>query len=626
MSEVRYADKKVFSDEILKSFCMFDIDARSGEEKVKKLFGVKPLKYTNVELEGTPVTHPLDEPFKKEYLRFIPFVYACRMGLKNANIDFRRLKSSKVILCTSITIKYKFGEEIRVSRLNDYETVYLRKSNTAYLCVPNKFATFDSMRQVFEFADAVAELITAILDVNEDKDFFRDLFRDTDLVREKKMRSDKGDENLELLTEARRRFNTEVNPRDEFWMAIAEIMKVPNIEISASTAEELIIAMQLPSNIDEGVQYIDLNSYESIEALIPLFEALGLDIDRYNGAAIHNIDATGYWSNLLKMKMQQYSKKYQAFLIEDLRDEDACVGLYDQYKEEYAFLEPTIKNSLFVNIDEIFEEECGVSFESLDAYDEDTVKKIIASEKVKISDEDMNKLRVLYSPPKIEAYLVFGRIDELLNPTVEKELKPEPILAEDNGLKELVGEVFATPSEGFLNISTHAVDNAPISSDSGKHRRHHKKVHSESLDKKKQEIGMVGEACVYKELLELYPDARWVSGNAEKAGHTLKGDDTCGYDIKYTDENGEIQYVEVKSSRNEEITFSISDSELRFGCQNASSYEIIYVAIGENGKPLHKPWRLGHLFEFTEGEDLLHNERFSIESDSYSVVAKPIEE
>ena len=34
---------------------MFDIDARAGEEKVKKLFGVRPLKYTNVELEGARI-------------------------------------------------------------------------------------------------------------------------------------------------------------------------------------------------------------------------------------------------------------------------------------------------------------------------------------------------------------------------------------------------------------------------------------------------------------------------------------------------------------------------------------------------------------------------------------------
>ena len=112
--------------------------------------------------------------------------------------------------------------------------------------VPNKFLMFEELKQVFEFADAVAELITAILDVNEDKDFFSDLFRDTDLMREKKMRSDKNDENLEMLTEARKRFNTEVNLRDEFWMTIAEVLKVPNVEISSYPADELLAVLQLP--------------------------------------------------------------------------------------------------------------------------------------------------------------------------------------------------------------------------------------------------------------------------------------------------------------------------------------------------------------------------------------------
>ena len=59
--------------------------------------------------------------------------------------------------------------------------------------------------------------------------------------------------------------------------------------------------------------------------------------------------------------MQLFLKKYQAYLVEDLRNEENCVELYDQYKEEYSFLEPTIPNSLYVNIDEIFETECGVA-------------------------------------------------------------------------------------------------------------------------------------------------------------------------------------------------------------------------------------------------------------------------
>ena len=89
---------------------------------------------------------------------------------------------------------------------------------------------------------------------------------------------------------------------------------------------------------------------------------------------------------------------------------------------------------------------------------------------------------------------------------------------------------------------------------------------------------------------QLYPDVRWVSGNAEKAGRTLKGDDTNGYDIKYTDVDGKIHYVEVKTSRNGEVNFCLSDSELRYGCQNVSLYENIYVVIGDDGLPTHKPW------------------------------------
>lgn len=224
----------------------------------------------------------------------------------------------------------------------------------------------------------------------------------------------------------------------------------------------------------------------------------------------------------------------------------------------------------------------------------------------------------------IEAYLIFGKINELLMEEEEMAEEEPENHSPARSLKGLVGDVFGTPSTGFADMNTQAGPEEPEQTTSGKHHKHHKRVHSESSDRKKQEIGIVGEACVYKELLNIYPDARWISGNAEKAGKALKGDNTCGYDIKYTDENGVIQYVEVKASRNDEITFVISDNELRFACKNASCYEIIYVVIGDDGMPAHEPWRLGHPFELAEGEDLLHNDRFSIESDSYSVTAKPI--
>ncbi len=624
ISEARYADKRVFSNEILKSFNMFDIDARSGEDKIKKLFGVNPLEYTNIEVNGVPEIHPLNEAFKKEYMCFIPYVFACRMTLKHASADFRRLKSSKIILCSKISIKCKDGDEEKNSVLNDYETVYLRESSPSYICVPKKVNTFSELRQSFDFADAVAELITAILDVNEDKDFFRDLFREEDSVREKKMRLDKGDENLELLIEARKRFNFEIDLRDEFWMIIAEVLHVSDIEITSSPADKLIAALCLKEGVDAGVKYEDLSSYESIKALIPIFSALGIDIDKYNAAAVHTIDVTKYWTDKLRIKMKNYLPKYQAYLIDKLKNDERCAELYDKYKEEYIYLEPAVKNSLFVDIDKLFEDECDVGFAVLDGYSSEAVFDLIKKEELKLSRDKYEKLQCRYSKSKIEAYLVFGRIEELCSPQEEivPEQNSEP--SQEQVFRGLAEKVLSMPSDGFSKVSTQSANSKVGQDASGKQRKHHRKIYNESSDKKKQEIGLVGEAYVFKELKELYPDAIWVSGNAEKAGHSIEGDDTCGYDIKYIDEYGGIQYVEVKASRNEDIAFSLSDSELRFGCQNAARYEIIYVVIGEDGMPLHKPWRLGHLFEFAEGEDIMHNNKFSIQSDGYSITAKPV--
>jgi len=625
VSQVRYADKKVFSEEILGKFSMFDIDARSGEEKIKKLFGVQPLKYTTVKPDGEPVLHPLDEAFKKEYLRFMPFVFACRIGLKNANQDFRSLKSSKVILCSSITIRYKFETEVMVSKLKEYETVYLRKENTAYICLSGAHTDFMALKQSLKFADSVAESISAILDVNEDKVYFRDLFRENDYDREEKMRRDRGDENLFALKEARRRFNIETNLRDDFWMTLGSIVRSTVSEANISNADEWIAAMHLPANIDAGLKYEDLNSFDNIPILRSIFDKCGIDFAQYNSASNHPIYVSKYTTLKLKEKMKLYREKYRSYLINKLHGDENDVYLFDQYMEKYDYFEPNIENSFSLDIDSVFAEKMGVRFDDLDNYAEENAKNVCEQNRAKVSDEDWERIKTIYSPSKIDTYLILGHIDDLLNNTAEtkKENKNQE-QSEEQNIQDLARQMFSAPAQGFSSIGIQMIEYHAEKSKDAKDRKHRNMVHSESSDRKKREIGMVGEAFVYKELLEIYPDARWVSGNAEKAGSAVKGDDTCGYDIMYHDESGATQYVEVKASRNEDVSFIISDSELRFGCKNAANYEIIYVVVGEDGKPAHQPWRLGHIFDFPEGEDLFHNARFSIESDSYRVFAASI--
>ena len=617
INEARYADKKVFSEEILRNFSMLDADSRSGEEKIKKLFGVKPLKYENIETDGEPVIHPLDEEFKREYLAFLPFVYACRMGLKNSANDFRRLKASRIVLCSRISIRYVFENASQTIRLGEYEIVYLRKNNTGFICVP-RIEKFDDLKRMLKFGDAVAELITAILDVNEDKEFYRDLFRENIRVREEKMRLDKGDENLEVLTEARKMFDTEINLRDEFWMALASVLKVPESE--DDSANKLIESLGFQTSIDENMNYDDLSCFENVDSIIAIFSQLGIDLQDFNNVAVHTVDITKYWKKKLREKMNSFQPRYKAYLIDSLKDDDQCVQLFDKFIEDYDYLEPEIANTITISIDSVFEREVGVSFEVLAEYSETAFDELYTAKRAELDDDTWLSITQTFSQQKITAYLIFGRINELIEPgtapAVTETIAPSP------SMQDLVGEILSMPVSGLFEVTMQTREMAHgTGRPDGNQRKRSKKVHSEETEKRQREEGLMGEALVYKELSAIYPDTRWISGNAQKANCIIQGDDSCGYDIKYTDENGAIQYVEVKASKNSEIIFSLSSNELKFALQHSDCYEIIYVVFGEDDKPAGSPWRLGHLFDFEEGEDLLHNSRFSIESDNYCITA-----
>ena len=627
ISQVYYSDRKMFSEEILKNFNMLDVDARVGEEKIFKLFGVSPLKCKDILFEDQPVLHPLDALFKEEYSHYIPFVFACRIGLKKSETNFNDLKNTKVVLCSKINVKYIFDNGTQISELKDNEIVYFSKKDTAYICTPSRYTNINELKQDDDFCGAVAEIITLILNVYEDKGFYRDLFSDSDDKREYRMRNDKGDENLELLTEARLKFNSNIKIEDEFWRTIAEIKKLRNISISSSDAEILIKSLKLPSDIDKNINYEDLNSSESIEAMIPIFKMLDIDLDLFNSASRRSIDATNYWKNKLLNKKNAYTNKYQEFIVSEYKDHSDCVKIYKQCMHDYIYLEPGIENSLFVDIDIVFQTECGISFTELDEFDGNEAREMITKAHDIIASGQYDALKNTNTYENIEAYCIFGRIEELLHPetTNKSGLNNTPNSAVGGAKtidrKSLVQGVMATPNMGFTDISTKAKNIGTTSKGETKPRKPHKRTHDDAEELRKDEIAAAGEAAVYKELCGIYKNVSWVSGIAAMSGFADEGDDTCGYDIKYIDDEGVLQYVEVKSSSDDEISFDISNNELRFACEHSANYEIIFAVVGKDNRLKNAPYRLGHLFEFASGEDLLHNNVFSIESEKYHIYA-----
>lgn len=142
-----------------------------------------------------------------------------------------------------------------------------------------------------------------------------------------------------------------------------------------------------------------------------------------------------------------------------------------------------------------------------------------------------------------------------------------------------------------------------------------KRPSQETLDA----IGMAGELYVYQKLQERYSNVEWLSGNAQKAGYILKGDDSLGYDIRFVDEDGALRYAEVKATSGQTRRFQISAPEVTYGLANASSYKLFFVTEALDNVR-RTAFDLGFIFKgcFTAG-DFVNSDLFYVEASEYTV-------
>ena len=627
ISSAFYADKKVSSTEILKQFNIFDLDAHKGVEKVPRIFGVQPLKNLNVELACTPDYHSLDGEFKKYYKEFLPYVYGCRlMSTASSKKDLGLLKKTEIHICHSIRLKYTYGDSQTESELKNFEREYIREKNVAYIKVNDSFISFDGLIHNQEFDEAVAEIIAAIIDVNEEKDAYQLLFKENHTYREKWMRSSRGDEDLEILTKARKEFNLERNARDAFWRDALEANGHCDAEDLSS--DEIIKRFCAESIDESNINYEKIN--ESPEFLIDIFDRMEIDVEDFNQVSSVNIDISEYWSKQLIEKIEKYKSAYLVFEYEQLKSDEDCVEKYEELKRTYGVYEQDSLNSIHFNINLFYKKMYGVSFEELDKIeDPNIIAKVIERNRKKNVDKISNLTKKCTSE-LLDIYLLFDRLDLLevkidYTEEEEKELQEE-IKNQKEKTSELLSEIRNSGSAIFDDVHIAPLSTMPKEG-RGKSGKKKKGAHSALSDQVKQNDGLIGEAKVYYGLKKKYSDSvEWVSRNAQIAGVVAKGYDTYGYDIKYTDEEGNIHYVEVKASRTGDIAFSLTKNEIDHALLNARNYEIIFVFLDDKGKPIGNPKLLGNIFSFEEGENLLNNKRFSIENKDFSIYAKIVDD
>ena len=344
------------------------------------------------------------------------------------------------------------------------------------------------------------------------------------------------------------------------------------------------------------INYDNLNSDDNYDAFINIFESLKIDIADYNKYAYEPIDLTLHYQNEFISLKNKYRSKYLKYLLKDAIENNGCYEDFDGKRHSYDFFNLSMVNSIHFNIKDSIEDFIGVSLDELDLLDDDyeellqDLKNIENSSETKKESENNQEEQMPAAPKKNIDYSALN--DEIAN--------------EDNSIT-VKGDIVANP----INKETR-----------GGHKGKKGKSHSDSSQETKDYNGFVAESKVFNVLNKKIGEngsVEWLSGNAEKANKVEHGDDTLGYDMRYSDSNG-IHYVEVKGSSANNIDFTLTKNEFDFAEKHKDSYELWFVPI-VNEKP-QNPIVLGNILLFENGENFFNNSRFSVEQSEFKVRAK----
>ena len=273
----------------------------------------------------------------------------------------------------------------------------------------------------------------------------------------------------------------------------------------------------------------------------------------------------------------------------------------------YDSLEVLIKDSVYYDPLETF---VNVTNTELDiTLDVDAIfKNNLAVFKTKIDDDD--NIESFISDSAIRSLMYFGAFDALLSRYESKFERVSDNIEEPDTM---------LPTKVELIQDYSVIPVAYKHSGGGGSRTITPGFKEESaLSKRnKKKIGALGEKVVFNMLNKMYSSVVWKSENAVDSGDNIMGSAGFGYDIQYVDDKGRLVYVEVKStsSKDNTISFSMSDREYDFALKNIDSYQLYFVS-DVKGSP--RVFLLKDLFK----DGAFNTEKFFVETDiNYEVNA-----
>lgn len=554
-SDIYYSDNAKLPSKIVNDIPLLNLPKRSGGKQVSDFFRINSLNDIKIDVLTYNTINELTKLFSKKIDLLKPYILAHRIysihNIRQKKIEAKSLSSLKITLCSEVRCNYDENE----FHLDDFDYVY---HDGIYLIKIPKYHSLEKIVNVSSFSDSFSEIICTAFKVNENKNDFRNILRndldDTKHIIINELGNEVLYESLYLLGISDHfvsfwssvlksldiKFTEEINPKN-----LSSIAKVTKLEISE-------------------INDIDYSNVESDDPTIytDLLDKAGVSISIFNNNAFYKLSLDKVHERNINNTFMQYQIQFKYLLWRKLsvssnQEKSNFINLLTQYDHQDEWISNKSQELREVtNID---------YYEALSKYIED-IFGITMSDSLPddISQPDttyqdnVKKLGIKNDSELSESvlsYLYFDDCIGLAKDFIQNE--------EDHSTDNDEDENFELSDLPTTTSEVKPPDEPPKPSKSKKGKKH-----SSKHDNAKMKKGLESEVIVYHALTKKY-------GNTN-VDHVSKRDDTLGYDIRYSPDNGKTwKLVEVKSFNNSH--FYLTENEKRFAENNRNDYEVYLV-------------------------------------------------
>jgi len=666
--ELNYIENITFCKEIINQKIILDISRRMGARNVKKIFGVEQLSWDTLQCEILDFDlHPLNSEFQMEIDNFKPYIYVYRKNKDHKRANLNALKKLRINICTRLKSNIIHKNKKKLLNLNPYEFI-TGKNSIIYLLLDcnQRYTNLNNLKNDFDFCDSISEIISTILKVSEIQTEVREMFSKNKNQRDKII-AKFSEGTIDVLKNCRKLLGQVMLNKFEFWSAILRI-KYPSYDIDETESDKSLLLdikkylVKDTISIEKYYQKIDYDDYNNPNN-IPIFKniitELKISQEDFKKYSDVQIDFSEYYLKELKNFKRENLNLFKNAIYKNLcqrniNNQKKFIDIFNKYDsvEIFNYLDFTdlffdIRNAYNIFLNKEFSE-----FNLIIGNLEKLTKTPLSNIFNKNKDAFINKLEAsggayeqdidkFIEDIENKSLIYFGQFEVLTNLFYEQYSKPSKEESEDKKIitKKKIIEIKGKAIEFDDNDYSNVLNNIDEDFNHNKYSiQDYISLKPEAFNKKERSksshkvgssaklnteiIGFMGERYTYRALVKEYGQEKvnWVSNNAKKARVNPEGNDNEGYDIEYIDKQGKLKYVEVKSSSDNSLMFSISKGEITFGQKNKENYEIVIV---QNVKDENiKFIRLPNIFNFNKDETFSDNSKFMVENESFRIKLK----